>query len=71
MKPTNEAPKPEVLERSKVLLGYAVEHNDAHIDELVNLLDTLPPKARKRLQTAIGSFEAANVELQQVLDCLE
>ena len=38
--------------------------------ELAELMDSLPQEARKKMSIAIGSFEAANVELQAVLDCL-
>lgn len=48
-----------------------VHHNEHHAEELANLLDSLPEKAQKRLTMAIGTFEAANVELQDVLECLD
>lgn len=54
----------------KALLEYMIHHNAHHAEELANLLDSLPPQAQKKLTIAIGSFEAANVELQMVLDCL-
>lgn len=48
-----------------------IQHNEHHAQELAELLDTLPPNVRKKMMIAIGSFEAANVELQIVLGCLE
>ena len=48
-----------------------LHHNEHHAEELAALLDSLPKKAQKKLTIAIGSFEAANVQLQEVLDCLE
>ncbi len=63
--------QPKGMEEVKALLAYMIQHNDHHAEELVDLLDSLPVNARKKLMTAIGSFEAANVELQQVLECLE
>ncbi len=64
-----EAPKGP--EEAKALLAYMIHHNEHHNEELADLLDSLPDPARKKLLLAIGSFEAANVELQAVLDCLE
>ncbi len=55
----------------KALLAYMIHHNDHHAEELADLLEDLPEAARKKLLFAIGSFEAANVELQAVLDCLD
>jgi hypothetical protein len=48
-----------------------IHHNEHHAEELADLLDSLPKHAQKKLTIAIGSFEAANVELQEVLDCLD
>ena len=59
------------LEETRALLAYMIHHNEHHAEELAALLDSLPTKARKKLLIAIGSFEAANVELQEVLECLE
>lgn len=59
------------IEQTKALLAYMVHHNEHHAEELANLLDSLPEKAQKRLSMAIGTFEAANVELQDVLESLE
>ncbi len=64
----SEAPQ---LQEIKSLLAYMIHHNDHHAQELAALLDSLPTHARKKLLMAIGSFEAANVELQGVLDSLE
>ncbi len=57
-------------EDAKALLAYMIHHNDHHTEELADLLDVLPAPAQKKLLLAIGSFEAANVELQAVLECL-
>ena len=59
------------LEETKALLTYMLHHNEHHADELADLLDRLPPRAQKKLRLAIGTFEAANVELQEVLESLE
>ncbi len=64
-------PEATGAEEVKVLLSYMIHHNDHHAEELADLLDSLPEKAQKKLMTAIGSFEAANVELKEVLDCLD
>ncbi len=64
-------PEEKGTEEVKALLSYMIHHNDHHADELADLLDQLPEKARKKMLMAIGSFEAANVELREVLDCLE
>lgn len=57
-------------EETKALLAYMIHHNEHHAEELAGLIDSLPQEARKKMSIAIGSFEAANVELQAVLDCL-
>ena len=57
--------------KTKALLAYMVHHNEHHADELASLLDSLPERAKKKLSSAIGAFEAANVELREVLACLE
>ena len=59
------------MKETKALLSYMIHHNENHAEELAALLDALPKKAQKKLTLAIGSFEAANVQLQEVLDCLE
>lgn len=58
-------------ERAKALLGYMIDHNEHHTEELAELVDLLQGDARKRLLSAIGGFEAANVELREVLELLE
>ena len=55
----------------RALLSYMVHHNEHHAEELVGLQDSLPESARKKLLLAVGTFEAANVQLQQVLDELD
>ena len=57
-------------EETKALLTYMIHHNEHHAEELAELMDSLPQEARKKMSIVIGSFEAANVELQAVLDCL-
>lgn len=59
------------LKETKALLSYMLHHNEHHAEELAALIDSLPKNAQKKLLTAIGTFEAANVELQEVLACLE
>lgn len=57
-------------EMIKALIKFNLNHNDQHITELADLLDYLPKTARRKMLTAIGTFEAANTELGTVLDCL-
>lgn len=57
-------------ERTKALLGYMIEHNEHHTEELAELVDSLEGPARKRLLEAIGSFEAGNVQLREVLELM-
>lgn len=59
------------LKETKALLSYMIRHNEHHAEELAALLDALPKNAQRKLILAIGSFEAANVQLQEVLDCLD
>ena len=59
------------LQETKALLSYMLHHNEHHAEELAALLDALPKNAQRKLILAIGSFEAANVQLQEVLDCLD
>ena len=59
------------MDKLKAILGYMVDHNEHHADELADLLDSLPEGAKARLTKAIGTFEAANVELRAVLEELE
>lgn len=58
-------------EETRALLNYMIHHNEHHNEELADLLDSLPVKARKQMQTAIGAFEAANAYLKGVLECLD
>lgn len=58
-------------ERVEALLGYMIEHNEHHAEEMAELVDSLEGTARKRLLTAIGSFEAANVQLREVLELIK
>lgn len=60
-----------VGDRTRALLGYMIDHNEHHCEELANLLDALDGAPRKKLLEAIGSFEAANVQLREVLDLME
>jgi len=62
---------PTDLRQTKALLTYMIDHNEHHAEELAGLIDALPQKAQKKLTIAIGTFEAANVELREVLACLE
>lgn len=57
-------------ERTRALLGYMIEHNEHHAEELAELVDTLEGAARKRLLEAIGSFETGNVQLREVLELM-
>ena len=65
----HEAPKD--LAQVKAVMKYMVDHNEHHAEELADLLGLLPENAKAQLTRAIGSFEAANVELSCVLDILE
>ena len=44
-----------------------LHRNERHNEELADLLEHLPPKAQEKLLMAVGIYEAANVELQEVL----
>ena len=57
-------------ERTKALLSYMIDHNEHHAEELAGMMDSLPEAAREKLSLAIGTFEAANVQLKEVLDLL-
>lgn len=57
-------------ERTRALLGYMIEHNEHHAEELAELVDSLEGPARKRLLEAIGSFETGNVQLREVLELM-
>ncbi len=58
-------------ERTRALLGYMIDHNEHHAEELAELVDSLEGPARKRLLEAIGSFEVANVQLREVLELMK
>ena len=58
------------IEKVKAILKYMAEHNEHHTEELADMLPLLPEDARNKLTRAIGTFEAANVELRGVLDSL-
>ena len=58
-------------ERTRALLAYMIDHNEHHASELSELVDSLDGAARKRLLEAIGSFEAANAQLREVLDLMK
>ena len=62
---------PRDLQEIRAMLQYMIAHNDHHTGELADLLDRLPEKPRKLMLRAIGSFEAANVELSEVLAALD
>ena len=62
---------PKDIEKVKALLTYMISHNDHHAEEMADLLDSLPENPREKLQKAIGMFEAANVELGEVLESLK
>lgn len=57
-------------EQTKALLAYMIHHNEHHAEELADMIEALPEESAKKLRKAIGTFEAANVELQEVLDSL-
>ncbi len=58
-------------EQTKALLSYMLHHNEHHAEELAGMLDALPAEAREKLTLAIGTFEAANVQLAEVLESLK
>ncbi len=58
------------LAQTRVLLEYMLRRNERHNEELADLLDHLPPKAQEKLLMAVGVYEAANVELQEVLNSI-
>lgn len=57
--------------RRQALLRYMIDHNEHHCEELADLLDGLEGAPRRKLLEAIGGFEAANVQLREVLELLE
>ena len=61
------APTPEQL---KALLGYMVDHNEHHAEELEGLVAALPAEAQEKLKSAIASFQEANKELRAVWESL-
>ncbi len=63
----NAQPGPE---QTKALLTYMLHHNEHHAEELAAMLDSLPEGAREKLTLAIGTFEAANVQLKEALEAL-
>ena len=67
----DEANTASGLEQTKALLTYMLQHNEHHAEELAGLMDALPEDAREKLSLAIGTYEAANVQLQEVLDVLK
>lgn len=66
----HEHPVKSDAEQTKALLAYMLHHNEHHAEELAGMLDSLPEESAKKLRLAIGTFEAANVQLQEVLDSL-
>ncbi len=61
------SPQEADLAQTRVLLEYTLRRNERHNEELAELLDHLPEQAREKLLLAIGIFEAANVQLREVL----
>ena len=59
------------VDRTRTLLGYMIDHNEHHCEEVADLLDALDGAPRKKLLEAIGSFEVANVQLRETLDLME
>lgn len=57
--------------RTQALLRYMIDHNEHHCEELAELLDGLTGAPRRKLLEAIGGFEAANVQLREVLELIE
>ena len=68
---THPGEAPTGLEQTKALLTYMLHHNEHHAEELAGMLEALPEASRDKLSLAIGTFEAANVQLKEVLDSLE
>ena len=52
------------------LLTFFVGHNEQHAEELAELIPALPEDIQDKMMLAIGTLEAANVDLQGVLDYL-
>lgn len=57
-------------EKTKALLGYMIDHNEHHAEELADMLPSLGGEAQKKLSEAIGCFEAGNVQLREVLELI-
>ena len=55
-------------DRLIALLTFYVEHNEQHAGELAALLPMLPSDVQDKMTLAIGTFEAANVDLSGVLE---
>jgi len=70
VRPRVLTPEEADLAQTRVLLEYMLRRNENHNMELADLLDHLPEPARDKLLMAIGIFEAANVELREVLACI-
>ncbi|MBR6115702.1 MAG: hypothetical protein IKQ10_11110 [Oscillospiraceae bacterium] len=57
--------------RTRAVAAYMISHNDRHLDELAALVDGADKTAAKLLLDAIGSFEAGNTQLRQLLEYLD
>lgn len=70
--PGTKAPEGQgsVVQRDEAtaLLAYMVQHNGRHADELNELLETLPVKAREKARIALAIFDSANIELNEALE---
>ena len=65
------APVPTVdPDKLIALLTFFVGHNEQHAEELAELIPALPADIQDKMMLAIGTLEAANVDLQGVLDYL-
>lgn len=57
-------------EKISALLHDMILHHTRHADELTELMESLPAIAQEKLQSAIGIFDTAIVELKEVSQLL-
>ena len=57
--------------RARAVASYMIAHNDKHIDELASLVEGMDKTASKLLLDAIGSYEAGNTILRQLIEYLD
>jgi hypothetical protein len=70
----HERPRASALDGAAAALGYMIEHNAAHADELKNLAHKLSEAAKgaeaEMILEGVKNFEAGNARLAEALDKL-